>query len=400
LTITNLRIITISSKNYRDRRFTGGHRRYLEIIKCLNNKNIVHLIGPSELPGIILTGHFFKINYKRFMVNFLPHIVVHCFYVLWTVFKNFKKLKNANISAIVVVSLQNGFPAIILKKFLKSKVILWIFSDPREYTELNILEKGIRLINRIVINNQFLNKIYLSIFSIIEKIVLKKSDFIIVQSIYYKNILSRRIGISENKFRVLYNNINPSWMDLSLFNSNNSNKLNNICFVGGLTKRKGILELIQAFIDVGEKYPYLRLYVVGEGSLSCKLKRIVLENKFFNEKIKFVGWVDNPLKIIAKSDLLIVPSYSESFPEVIGESLFVGTPVLGTNVGGIPEQLLYDELLFEPRNKKSIVDKLMLLILDNTHYMKIKALCKQRAKELKFNWCQQIQNMLVEMLNA
>jgi glycosyltransferase involved in cell wall biosynthesis len=392
-------ILTISSKNFEETTVTGGHRRYAELVRCLiHAENTLHLIGPSKIPRAALQGYFLKTPSKRFSSNLLPNSFSNCFAVMWTTLRNLRKLRKARIDAIIVLSLANGLPAVLLGTLLKCKVVTWIVSDPEECREIQIGQEGIKLFPHFSMHCRFLSKIYLRAFSMFEKSVLRHSDFIMVQSNLNKKLLSARLGIQESKFRVLGNNLNPAWVDPSLYNSNKSKRLERICFVGGLVKRKGVVELINSFIKLAREFPHIRLDIVGKGPELPKLERIVSEAKL-EGRVVFHGWVTNPLKILADSDLMILPTYSDSFPEVIGESLYVGTPVLGSRVGGIPEQLEYDELLFEARSKKAIIDKLRPILSDNTIYLKVRDLCAQRAKSLTFDWGRRFQELLEEVLN-
>jgi len=72
------------------------------------------------------------------------------------------------------------------------------------------------------------------------------------------------------------------------------------------------------------------------------------------------------MKILKASQMLVVPSRTESIPQVIKEAFYLKVPVIATNVGGIPELVVHQEtgILVPPEDP----EKLMIAInnlLDN-----------------------------------
>ena len=85
-----------------------------------------------------------------------------------------------------------------------------------------------------------------------------------------------------------------------------------------------------------------------------------------NGTVKFctdLPW-DETMKILKASQMLVVPSRTESIPQVIKEAFYLKVPVIATNVGGIPE-LMEDRktgFLIEKNNSKSLEDKISLIL--------------------------------------
>jgi len=112
------------------------------------------------------------------------------------------------------------------------------------------------------------------------------------------------------------------------------------------------------------------------------------------DDVIFTGWVENPLQYMKGFDLLVLPSLHEACPLVILESLYVGTPVIASKVGGIPEILKYDELLVEPGNVQVLTEKILNLMKNEKDYNKSVELCNERIKKFIFNWDEVMINML------
>jgi glycosyltransferase involved in cell wall biosynthesis len=114
-----------------------------------------------------------------------------------------------------------------------------------------------------------------------------------------------------------------------------------LIFVGRLEEVKRIDKIIDSLRFVKEYHIDCKLVIIGDGSLKEKLINQSKMNKI-NDKIIFVGRKPHDeLPIYYNSaDLLILVSEIEGFPMTILESLSCGTPVLASDVGGIPKVVI------------------------------------------------------------
>lgn len=106
-------------------------------------------------------------------------------------------------------------------------------------------------------------------------------------------------------------------------------------YFGRLSGEKGIKTLIQAVEQMDRDIPCL---IVGEGPSRSALEAYVKERNL--EQIRFLGYQSGKtLKdLIAKAMFVVVPSeWYENSPLVIYEPFCLGTPVIGAEIGGIPE---------------------------------------------------------------
>jgi len=121
------------------------------------------------------------------------------------------------------------------------------------------------------------------------------------------------------------------------------NKKWDVIFVGRLSPTKQIDHAIKAF-----KVSKLegKMLIVGEGPQLKKLKKLV-ENFKLQHQVVFKGWVEmhEIPNLIKESRVLVLPSRTEGYPLVIGESLTVGTPVVAYNCSeGISSQLYTEDM--------------------------------------------------------
>jgi glycosyltransferase involved in cell wall biosynthesis len=127
-------------------------------------------------------------------------------------------------------------------------------------------------------------------------------------------------------------------------------------YVGRIDKHKGVNLLVNAFKSIPNRN--LKLTLIGDGNELDTLKK---ETKN-DVRIEFLGWKHNNevKKIIEQSQALILPSLCyENFPTVILEAASLGTPVIASRIGGIPEIIhKIKGVLFNPGDKKDLIKKI------------------------------------------
>lgn len=161
---------------------------------------------------------------------------------------------------------------------------------------------------------------------------MKKVNSIITPSNFVRNRLQES-GIQGN-FVTIPNFVpEPIETGLPLYN------FNYFLFVGVVEKHKGIINLVDTFLDAKDKI-HAKLLIVGDGSLSSSIKNIIVKNRC-SDKIIMIGRVDNKeilANMYANALAVIIPSIChENCPYVALEALSYGTPIIVTDKGGLPE---------------------------------------------------------------
>jgi len=154
-----------------------------------------------------------------------------------------------------------------------------------------------------------------------------KIDRYIALNSFTKSVFVKA-GFDEQKIVVKPNSASA---DISSFNENPDNY---ILFAGRLSNEKGIITLLKA----AAKVPSLPLKILGDGPLENSVKQFISENNLTH--IELLGYQPQKQfeKYLANALVTILPSECfENCPLTVINSLYLGTPVIVSRTGGIPD---------------------------------------------------------------
>ena len=178
--------------------------------------------------------------------------------------------------------------------------------------------------------------------TVIGKGTMESADLITCVSKHERDMLVSEIGISEDNIKIIYNGIN--WNDWQILPDKNifrkqypdiSDKF--VLFAGRLATNKGLSDLISAMDLVNQKS--VDLVITGaDMGLGKQLEEEALEK---GVRMHRLGHIDDETyrSVLAAAEMLVLPSEYEAFGIVLLEAAAAETPVIGTNVGGIPEAM-------------------------------------------------------------
>ena len=201
------------------------------------------------------------------------------------------------------------------------------------------------------------------------KAVVGVSNFILDKYLsygYFKNVPIKKVIYNSRK------------LDSTIVERKTDPRYINFGFIGTLAPNKGIEVLLRAYHKI--KKPNYKLFVAGAGKQDYEE---YLKSKYKDDSIIFMGKVE-PRDFFEKVDVTIVPSiWYEALGMVFVESFAFGIPVIGSNIGGIPEMITegVNGMLFDPYKEGDLEEKL-LKFEDNISDWKNKSeIIKQSAQK-------------------
>ncbi len=109
---------------------------------------------------------------------------------------------------------------------------------------------------------------------------------------------------------------------------------------GRLAPWKGFSDLIEAAALVNARRP-VHLLILGDGPLRDELQGLV-DTRGLRDTVQLVGYVENPLKYFAKSDVFVLSSLVEGLPNVLVEAMMCGCTPVSTDCPTGPSEVLQD----------------------------------------------------------
>lgn len=249
-----------------------------------------------------------------------------------------------------------------------SKLVLWKLK-PGNFKHHIYDKKDLNLVGK------FTYFYFNSIQKFFYKLVLKNVDIFIAPSKYIQNLAETDVSPIIHL---------PNLIDLQQFHELTNNY--NLLFVGRLEKIKGVEFLVQAISFIIKVFPQTTLTIVGEGRNKTGLFKLVKQLEL-EKHIQFRDWVEHKDIDIyyEKASIVVLPSVGpENFPTVCNEAMSAGRPVIGTNVGGIPE--IIDDgvngFLVEPKNPKQIAEKVIKLFSEESLLKELGRNARKKSEEL------------------
>jgi glycosyltransferase involved in cell wall biosynthesis len=151
----------------------------------------------------------------------------------------------------------------------------------------------------------------------------------------------------------------PNFVWLAGQNTSFAERGESIAYIGRISHEKGLHTLITALTGLD-----VRCQIIGEGPLKNELEFLVQKESM--ENIVFTGALsEDKLKdVLKKCRFVVLPSeWYENNPRSILEAFALGKPVLGSNIGGIPELIEphVTGLLFQPGDASDLREKILYL---------------------------------------
>jgi glycosyltransferase involved in cell wall biosynthesis len=216
----------------------------------------------------------------------------------------------------------------------------------------------------------------------------KKADIIISVSKKIKFALEKYFRIDPQKIKTIYNPIDLEAIRIS---TQENIVLPDFMFssspvyisAGRLVEQKRHDRLLRAFSVVKKRLHNAYLVILGKGALQDELEDLS-DRLNIRESVYFAGFQSNPFVWISKSDVFVLTSDFEGFPNVIIEAMACGVPVISTNCPSGPDEIIENGrngLLVPVDDENLLIEAMCNLVQDELLYAKIVEEGKRRVEE-------------------
>lgn len=152
-----------------------------------------------------------------------------------------------------------------------------------------------------------------------------------------------------------------------------------IAMIGRVVEGKGFEVLLDAVERL--RRDDVAVTIVGEGPLRGELEEEIVE-RGLDDVVSSLGFREDVPAVLAATDVFVLPSYREGTPRVITEAMASGLPVVASDVGGVPEQVVDGEngYLIPPGDAAALVDRIERLLEDPDRRAEFGAAGRTRAE--------------------
>lgn len=227
--------------------------------------------------------------------------------------------------------------------------------------------------------NQLLNRFVLAC----ERYVAPETDCIITNAdAIAADYLDRGIG-RPDKYRTVYSGIDIERFTTADPAPDLPDEGLRVTMVGRLVEGKGLGVLLDA-VDALDRTD-LTVSVVGDGPEREDFEADI-GRRGLDGVVHTLGYREDVDRILAASDVFVLPSFREGTPRVITEAMASGLPIVATDIAGIPEQVTDGEngYLVPTGDPDALADRLERLLGDTEQRIRFGDSSRDRAKQFSF----------------
>ncbi|MBD2847897.1 glycosyltransferase family 4 protein [Paenibacillus sp. IB182496] len=255
--------------------------------------------------------------------------------------------------------------ALVMKRvFPDTPVLLTIHSSYERELMLNgkIAEGGLE--------HQFLTGLYGELEQLTDGILTVSASFRDYMAPYLKapgNVKVIPNGFDEKRFRPV----------------SHENPIPQLITVCRLVPAKGLDVLLRACALLKQRGKPFVLHMIGDGPIRKELEALAVELDLYDDII-FYGYMLHPEEFMPFFDIFVLPSRAEAFGSVFAEAALCWLALVGTNVGGIAEQIDHEEngLLVPPDDPEALCEALDKLVSDPIYRYNMARAAWNKAKQV------------------
>lgn len=267
----------------------------------------------STLPQVVLRPITIPLWFKR-----IPSLLRFFFIEIATLLQTLKIIR---LTASIVIYQTNAILASILARLIKIKVVHFVGGS------------GFRSELSRATTAQVLRAYFLLV---MERLGWKLANTIVIQS----RSMIKEAGLEGfyDKLSMATNFPGPTFEKDFCYKTEFRKRNPIVGFVGRLEAEKGIIQFVKAIPKILHSHLNSLFLIIGDGTLFPWVKKQLHKNQI-EKRVELTGFIPHEEvgAHLNKMRLLVLPSKTEGLPKIILEAQACGTPVLATEVGGIPE---------------------------------------------------------------
>ncbi|QHW34266.1 glycosyltransferase family 4 protein [Paenibacillus rhizovicinus] len=278
-------------------------------------------------------------------------------YVWWT---KLRIKKNYDI-----IHAHHPISALVMKQlYPDTPIVMTIHSSYERELILNgkIIEGGLE--------HRFLTAVYGELEAKVDRILTPSESFRLYLKPFVKDADGIQIipnGFDEKRFRPI----------------SHENAVVQLITVCRLVPAKGLDVLLRACAELKARGHAFVLHIIGDGPSREELEQLAIELNLYDDII-FYGYMLHPEEFMPFFDVFVLPSRAEAFGSVFAEAALCWLALVGTNVGGIAEQIDdgINGLLVEPENPTALCNALEKVVSDQDYRYNMARAAWNKAKKV------------------
>ena len=236
---------------------------------------------------------------------------------------------------------------------------------------------GIKVISHMHVNHENMSKLNFKTISYLISALKYKHIFWVSDSSYNNYIFKKALS---KKSSVLYNVMDKKSI-YEKMEMDSDNYPYDIVYVGRLTHQKNPERLIKVAGMVADRIPEVKIGIAGTGDLLEPTKKLAEECNIM-ENVEFLGFKENPLKMLKDSKVMVMTSRFEGTPMTALESMALGTPIVSTPTDGMLDLIDDGVNGYLSDDDNVLTDRIVEIVQNNEIYEKLS--CETISKFDKF----------------
>lgn len=207
--------------------------------------------------------------------------------------------------------------------------------------------------------------------------ILQRANVLIALSPRWRDFYINECELSQGQVAVLPNPVrwSPETPDRSLHQEVQ------FLFLGRMCQKKGAYDLVNAFAAMPPAVRgRARLVLAGNGDLA-EIRALAAP---LGDRVRVLSWIDSAERdrLLAQSDVFVLPSYNEGVPMSLLEAMASGLPAIVTPVGGIPDVFSHgvEGLIVEPAHVTDLSAAMARMVTDDTERLSAGKRAHERAR--------------------